>query len=411
MKSFRSRLKCFSFLAVLLIGLIGCSTSGGDNTGRLSLSLTDKSAPEYQQVWVTITDVYAHKDDDPEGSWTKILTVDRTINLLTLAGGIREELGMVDLAPGHYTQMRLMIGTTNFTNADLPANYIVNGNGNHPLKIPSGVQSGVKLVQGFDINDSSTTRLIFDFEVAASIVVAGNSGKYILRPTIHQIDDSQTRTNILGTVKDSSDTAIAGAAVDLQIFKARVTGQDYKDEITTYGSTTTDSSGKYLFWFLNIPTPITLDVVATNWSPSDNKVYAPAWDQVEGTVNGNAYERNFVLANPDATQVGQLKLRAIVNDNDSDKVADNTLFVTISVRQQTALTGTPWVEVKKLVIVGYDDEWTLASINTIDIDLPAGNNYEVVASVDGRPSLLETNVVISSAQPKSIDFSFPKPTV
>jgi hypothetical protein len=407
MTSLISRTKTLSLLAILLTGFIACGV-GGDNTGRLSLSLTDKPTHDYTEVWVTIKDIYVHPAGDPEGAWTKILDVNRTVNLLTLANGVRLELGMVDLAPGHYTQMRLMIGTVNSIDPGQFANYILDtANHVHELKIPSGVQSGIKLVQGFDINENSTTELVFDFDVAASIVAAGNSGNYLLRPTIHQIDDSQTRTNIKGTVKDVAGAGIAGAAVDLQIYKPRVTGQDFKDEITTYGSTVTDSTGAYLYWFLNIPDPLTLNVVATNWSPTDNKSYAPAWDQVADAVNGNVYTRDFTLTNP--AEIGTLNLRAVVVDTDADKVADNTLFVTISIRQLSSLPGTPMIEVKKQVIVGYDDEWLLTEITAVKVDLPIGT-YAVVASIDGRASLEETRT-ITVAGPNTIDFSFPVPLV
>ncbi|NTV82261.1 MAG: DUF4382 domain-containing protein, partial [Candidatus Aminicenantes bacterium] len=137
----RSRIftKGLSVLAVLVVGLYGCNVSS-DNTGRLSLSLTDKPTHDYKEVWVTIQDIWVHAEGDPEGSWTKILDVDRTVDLLTLANGVRLELGMVDLDPGHYTQMRLMIGTVNSVDPGQAANYIVDtGDRVHELKIPSGV--------------------------------------------------------------------------------------------------------------------------------------------------------------------------------------------------------------------------------------------------------------------------------
>ena len=92
MKSFVSKVKVFSLAAVLLIGFYGCGV-GGDNTGRLSLSLTDKPTHDYKEVWVTIQDIWVHAQSDPEDSWTKILDVNQTVNLLTLANGVRLELG------------------------------------------------------------------------------------------------------------------------------------------------------------------------------------------------------------------------------------------------------------------------------------------------------------------------------
>jgi Domain of unknown function (DUF4382) len=372
-----------ALLAVVILGLYGCS-AGGNDMGRLSLSLTDKPTHDYKEVWVTIQDIYVHAETDPEDSWTKILDVNRTVNLLTLANGVRLELGMVDLDAGHYTQMRLMIGTVNSVNASQFANYVVDTHdGIHEMKIPSGVQSGVKLVQGFDINENSTTELLFDFDVAASIVATGNSGKYILRPTIHQIDDSQTRTIIKGFVKDAGGVGIPGAEVSLQMYHARMDGQDYKDEITRYGGTVTDSDGAYMFWFLNIPDPLTFNAVATQWN-STEPYYTPAWDQIPDAVNGNVYPVDFTLPVP--AEVG-----------------------TLSIRQLTALVGAPMVEVKKLVIVGYDDDWLPADVQAaaVKVDLPVGT-YTVVASFDGRPSI-ELTLAISKVGPNDMDFSFPVP--
>lgn len=400
--------KGLAFLAVLVIGLYGCGVSGPD-TGRLSMSLTDKPTHDYKEVWVTIQDIYVHMEGDAEGAWTKILDVNKTINMLTLANGVRYELGMVDLDPGHYTQMRLMIGAANSEDPGRPANYIVDTKDTvHELTIPSGVQSGIKLVQGFDINESSTTELIFDFDVAASIVAAGNSGKYLLRPTIHQIDDSQSRTIIKGFVKDANGAGIEGADVSLQVYAPRTDGQDFKDEIDRYASTVTDATGAYMFWFLNIPEAKTFNAVATQWN-STAPYYSPAWDQIAGAVNGHAYPVDFALAVP--AEVGTLELKAVVNDADTDKVADNTLFVTLSIRQATALPETPMVEVMKKVIVAYDDEWTLLTITPVKVDLPVltAGTYTIVASFDGRPSIEQT-ITVTKAGPNALTLTFPVPT-
>ena len=392
--------KGVSLLAVLVVGLYGCNISG-DNTGRLSLSLTDKPTHDYKEVWVTIQDIWVHAQNDPEDSWTKILDVNRTVNLLTLANGVRLELGMVDLAPGHYTQMRLMIGTVSSVDAGQFANYIVDTQDQiHALKIPSGVQSGIKLVQGFDINQNSTTELIFDFDIAASIVAAGNSGKYILRPTIHQIDDSQTRTIVKGFVKTAEGAGISGAEVSLQIYKPRADVRDFKDEITSYGATVTDSAGAYMFKFLNIPDPLTFNAVATQWN-STKPYYAPDWKQIVDAVNGNVYPVDFTLPVP--AEIGTLDLKAVVVD--TVPVPADTLFVSFSIRQLTGLPGTPMVEVKRQDIVGYD---ALTEITAVKVDLPIGPTYVVVASFDGRTSLEQT-ITITKAGPNSLTFTFLTP--
>jgi hypothetical protein len=399
MKS-RFTAKGLALLGILIAGLCGCNM-GGDNMGQLSLALTDKPTHDYKEVWVTIRDIYVHAENDAEGSWTKILDVNRTVDLLTLSNGVRLELGMVELAAGHYTQMRLMVGTVNSVDPGQPANFIVDTKDQvRELKVPSGVQSGIKLVQGFDINENSTTELIFDFDVAASVVAAGNSGKYILRPTIHQIDYSQTRAIVQGFVRNAEGAGIPGAEVSLQIYKPRADGQDYKDEITRYGATVTDSEGAYMFWFLNIPDPLTFNAVASQWNSTD-PYYAPDWEQIAGAVNGGVYPVPFTLPVP--AETGTLDLTAVVADGDTVPAEPDTLFVTLSIRQLTDLPGAPMVEVKRQDIVGYDDD--AAPGDPVKIDLPVGS-YVIVASIDGRTSV-EMPVTITKAGPNALIFVFP----
>ena len=51
----------------------------------------------------------------------------------------------------------------------------------HELKVPSGYQSGVKIVKGFTINENGTTEIILDFDAMSSVVEAGNSGQWLLK--------------------------------------------------------------------------------------------------------------------------------------------------------------------------------------------------------------------------------------
>ena len=115
--------------------------------------------------------VDVHADADAADAWTTVATPNKTSNLLDLANGVREDLALVKLADGLYTQMRLIIGTNpdsglNILNRTHPyANYVIDlSDAAHELKVPSGLQTGIKLVQGFEINANSTTELNLDFD-------------------------------------------------------------------------------------------------------------------------------------------------------------------------------------------------------------------------------------------------------
>jgi len=193
----------------------GGSDESSSAVGSLSLKLIDATTNDYKAVYVTIEEVQVCTDDENDGddnSWVIVAEPNRTYNLLDLVNGVQEQLGVTDLEAGHYTQMRLIIGETNdgglnILNENHPstfANYIVdNGDVYHELKIPSGIQTGIKLVSGFEIYENQITELLLDFDASRSVVKAGNSGQWLLKPTIKVI--GTTVATISGTVTDSKE--------------------------------------------------------------------------------------------------------------------------------------------------------------------------------------------------------------
>ena len=172
-----------------------------------------------------------------------------TVNLLDLVNGVREDLGLVDLEAGAYTQMRLIIGQTPERNGAINilsqahpyANYVIDLNDDyHELKVPSGSQSGYKIVGGFDINANSTTELILDFDANRSVVEAGNSGQWLLKPTV-KVKYPDEDALIEGRVTDSTG-GVSGALVSAQVF---TTTGPLEDQVAIQASTVTDSNGYY----------------------------------------------------------------------------------------------------------------------------------------------------------------------
>jgi hypothetical protein len=254
--------RTISCISTMLIALLfiscgsggGGSSSGGGGVGTLSLSLTDASTDRYKAVYVTITDIQVHQPGGNENNPNSWYSVDMprtpmTVNLLDLVNGVREDLGLVDLEAGAYTQMRLIIGQTPERNGTINilsqphpyANYVVDLNDDyHELKVPSGSQSGYKIIGGFDINTNSTTELILDFDANRSVVEAGNSGQWLLKPTV-KVKYPDEDALIEGRVTDST-AGVSGALVSAQVFHA--TGP-LEDQVAIQASTVTDSNGYY----------------------------------------------------------------------------------------------------------------------------------------------------------------------
>ena len=190
----------------------GGSSSGGGTQGTLQVSLTDASTDAYQAIYVTVARVDVHLGDgdtEDESRWETVAEPNTTYNLLELVNGVRETLGIARLNAGHYTQMRLIIGLTPdsdlnlFSQAHPYANYVIDQDDDeiHELKVPSGPQTGLKIVNGFNINANRTTELILDFDAMRSVVKAGSSGNYLLKPTIKVLTTVENAI-VSGTVAD-----------------------------------------------------------------------------------------------------------------------------------------------------------------------------------------------------------------
>jgi len=356
----RSRLWLGIVLSLFIPALAlfsGCgsnSSDGGGGTGTVSLSLTDATINGVQAVYVTIEEVSVHKD---EGSgWEVIAEPNRTYNLLELVNGVREKLGIAVLETGHYTQLRMKVreqpdGGINTLSASHPyGNYVIDNSDEYQeLKIPSGYQTGVKVVCGFDINENQTTELILDFDASRSIVEAGSSENLLLKPTI-KVFELDEYSIISGTVTDG-ENGLQGVLISAQIFDPDPPSVDPKDRVVVQASTTTDATGSYVIFVA----PGTYSIVAykDGWSP--------ACVEIEALPN-SSHTQDFQLATTSTrTMLGDI---TITSGSDEQ-------HVTISFRQSTQCSD----QVKDI---------ELKSINVLkggsySESLPVGN-YIIVAS-------------------------------
>ncbi len=175
-------------------GVAACG-GGGDpsgaaaGTGTLSIALTDNPC-DHRAVHVTIEKLRVHRSGDAADSdagWRDLalsLPADRRrVDLLTLQNGLMLPLGDASLETGSYTQLRLVLAQNT---ASTPlANSVTLANGTTvPLTTPSAQRSGVKLIHPFTVEPDQIVELTLDFDACKSIVRAGNSGQYHLKPTI-----------------------------------------------------------------------------------------------------------------------------------------------------------------------------------------------------------------------------------
>ena len=256
------------FSLTLLIFTFACDGGGGSSdtggTGTLAVSLTD-SAGSYKAVYITVESVEVHTggNDNNKNNWETIPMEIDTINLCDLTNGVFEELGSIRLGSGNYTQLRLHLndmaedGELNILSEMHPhANYVIlEDDSVHELKVPSGFQSGVKIVKGFTISTDGTTEIILDFDASRSVVEAGNSGQWLLKPTI-KVGELEEYSIIEGTVTDDSSVGIPNVYVSAQFFDPDA--QFKEDEVVIQAGTLTDTDGNYSLFVM----PNTYNLVA-----------------------------------------------------------------------------------------------------------------------------------------------------
>ncbi len=207
----KSKLLTWLMASLLAVLVAGCGGGGGDAApapGTLGVSLTDAPACGFDAVNVSVIKVRVHQSgsaSDTDAGWTDItLNPARKINLLGLTNGVLDKLGETPLAAGHYTQLRLVLDPN--TAAGLANSVVPSGGVETALVTPSAVQSGIKLINEFDVASGQRVDLVLDFDACKSIVKRGN-GTYALKPVIKVIPFA------LNGINGFVDTALLGSTV------------------------------------------------------------------------------------------------------------------------------------------------------------------------------------------------------
>jgi hypothetical protein len=193
--------------------LAACGGGGGGDseqatTGTLNLKITDSPVDSAAEVVVVFTGVELKPQDGAPFSLDIICPTPATddcnngrkyLDLLELQDGVTDDLLLNrNVQAGPYEWMRLKVrAEQNLSDGS----YIKLLSGEQfPLFVPSGSETGLKLVRPFVVAQGGTTRLVVDFDVRKSVIAPpGLSPNYLLKPTLRLVDELETGT-IEGTV-------------------------------------------------------------------------------------------------------------------------------------------------------------------------------------------------------------------
>lgn len=181
----------------LILTLISCSRNQSSDAGsaRLQVRLTDGPFTDAKEVWVDVRQIEVIYSDS---SHPVVLNGAHPgmYNLLDFANGRDTLLADATVPAGTISQIRLILGDNN---------YIVNHSGDQlPLTTPSGQQSGLKVQVHQPVSGGILYRLILDFDAGRSIIQAGNSGKYLLKPVLRILSLEPSGGDIQGVIQPDS---------------------------------------------------------------------------------------------------------------------------------------------------------------------------------------------------------------
>ncbi|MEY2852993.1 MAG: hypothetical protein RL030_125 [Pseudomonadota bacterium] len=175
--------------AALLLGACGGEDAATDPmSSTLRIDITDAPLTGVTKVWVQFTGIEIKPRGGPAQQFTFVPP--KGYDLLTLQGGNAATLlGDSTVAPGDYEWIRLM------PDATPGALYVETAAGRRNIRIPSGLESGLKLQRGFVMPAGGRADFTIDFDLAKSLLAPpGQAPDVLMKPVLRLVDNIQAGT-------------------------------------------------------------------------------------------------------------------------------------------------------------------------------------------------------------------------
>lgn len=232
----------YKFLALAaggLYGLAGCGGSdGGEPMGTLNIGLTDAPVDNAVAVVIQFTGLELKSAGGPP----QIFPLDKdscdeyssagycSIDLISLQGTEYRTVFVENLPAGEYQWLRLLV------NAELNVHdsyvtvedEITENLINCSLWIPSGAETGLKIVSGITVTENAVSNYMLDFDARASITqppglppTTACEQNYILKPAVRIVDETEAGSiagivdrSVLYTMNDRDEEVLVDGCRD-----------------------------------------------------------------------------------------------------------------------------------------------------------------------------------------------------
>jgi hypothetical protein len=230
----------FLVVAISTTLLAACSGGGGDagaKTGELTLGITDAAIDYADALVVQFTGVELKPKSG--AAFSIDFATPKSLDLLDLQGTNRAVIIDGEEVPaGQYEWLRLKVAADPDVGGE---SWLRRETGGEmcELRIPSGAETGLKLVRGFTVGVGTTTDFTVDFDLRKSVVAppgqtaatdacAGQA--YQLKPTLRIVDNLQ-----VGAITGSVDAGLVATRC------ASPSGPPYPGRVYLFGPRSADA--------------------------------------------------------------------------------------------------------------------------------------------------------------------------
>jgi hypothetical protein len=271
---------------------LACSNSNngldGPDAARVTVLLTDAPANVFKSAVVEIGEIKLLPGDGEEA--IALTENGGTFDLLDLQNGVTANLANLEIEPGFYRQLRLVVLSAEVTLDDTV--FFRDGSQTKTLKIPSGAQSGIKVNLGFGSGDGDQepagieitqgeTIIVVDFDVSQNFrlqgSLQGNAGFHgvIFTPMLRAVV-----RNVAGSISGEVTLEGSGDPVDGATVRATLLDAGTIEELETAEVTAlTNADGDYTIRFL---APGVYQVSVDDFSAAPDTVTVGAGENVTG---------------------------------------------------------------------------------------------------------------------------------